>query len=335
MDPISQGVLGAIAATCCAKKENLRLATLVGWAGGMLADADVLIRSTEDPLLNIEYHRHFTHSLAFIPIGGLVCATLFWPFLRRHCPWPRLWLFATAGYATAGLLDACTSYGTQLLWPFSNARISWSIISIIDPLFTLPLLGLCLAAFFRRRPLYPVIAATFACSYLAFGYLQNQRALEALQQLAAERGHHSITQATVKPSIANLVLWRGIYRYEDRFYVDAIRVAPLSPPRIYAGTATPALEADELAHSLPPDSPLLHDLQRFAHFSDHYLAQSPSDPEILSDLRYAMIPNSLEPLWGIRFDPSKPERHAPFETYRALRPEDRKAFKTMLMGKTE
>ena len=45
---------------------------MVGLAAGLLADADVLISSANDPLLNIEYHRHFSHSLFFIPIGAAI-----------------------------------------------------------------------------------------------------------------------------------------------------------------------------------------------------------------------------------------------------------------------
>ena len=42
------------------------------------------------------------------------------------------------GYATHGLLDSCTSYGTQLFWPFSDVRVAWDTMSIVDPLFTVP-----------------------------------------------------------------------------------------------------------------------------------------------------------------------------------------------------
>ncbi|MGY8696221.1 MAG: metal-dependent hydrolase, partial [Verrucomicrobiia bacterium] len=72
MDPITQGAIGAIVATAVAPAKRVRLAAFVGWAGGMLADADIFIRSASDPLLNIEYHRHFSHSLLFIPIGTLI-----------------------------------------------------------------------------------------------------------------------------------------------------------------------------------------------------------------------------------------------------------------------
>ena len=40
------------------------------------------------------------------------------------------------GYGTGGLLDTCTSYGTHLLWPFSTTPMAWSIIAIVDPVFT-------------------------------------------------------------------------------------------------------------------------------------------------------------------------------------------------------
>src|SRR5690606_29471703 len=58
----------------------------LGALGGMAPDLDVIIRSASDPLLALEYHRHFTHSLAFIPIGGLLVAA---PFLWLARDQPR------------------------------------------------------------------------------------------------------------------------------------------------------------------------------------------------------------------------------------------------------
>ena len=37
-------------------------------------------------------------------------------------------------------LDVLTSYGTLWLWPFSRARLELDWMSIVDPLFTVPLL---------------------------------------------------------------------------------------------------------------------------------------------------------------------------------------------------
>ena len=147
MDPVSQGVVGGVAARPFASAKEKLIAVVVGALAGMAADLDVLIRSDTDPLLFLEYHRHFTHALIFIPIGALLCALLAnfilsRLFSQRHIGFKQVYLWCFAGYATHALLDACTTYGTQLFWPFSDARIAWNNVSVVDPLFTIPLLCL-------------------------------------------------------------------------------------------------------------------------------------------------------------------------------------------------
>ena len=146
MDPLSQAVLGSVASQSVRNKTSLIRVGTIGALAGMAPDLDVLIQSATDPLLSLEYHRQFTHSLIFIPLGAALCALAFWPFVRRHMSYQQVWLVALVGYATHGLLDACTTYGTMLLWPFSDARIAWSNISVVDPLFTLPLLAAAVLA---------------------------------------------------------------------------------------------------------------------------------------------------------------------------------------------
>ena len=82
MDPLTQGMLGAalpqstITKSKSAKptthsKYQVLLAGFLGMLGGMAADIDVLIYSKTDPLLFLEYHRQFTHSLIFYPLRWL------------------------------------------------------------------------------------------------------------------------------------------------------------------------------------------------------------------------------------------------------------------------
>ncbi len=67
MDPLTQGVLGASLPQSAGRGRYAASAGLLGFFAGMAADLDVLIRSNTDPLLFLEYHRQFTHSLVFIP----------------------------------------------------------------------------------------------------------------------------------------------------------------------------------------------------------------------------------------------------------------------------
>ena len=83
---------------------------------------------------------------------------LFTPLARKALSWRQTYLACLdTGYATHGLLDACTSYGTQLFWPFSDERVAWNNSSIVDPLFTLPILALVIAAAMRGKRLLGIL----------------------------------------------------------------------------------------------------------------------------------------------------------------------------------
>ena len=71
MDPLTQGALGAALPQATRGKSQVGVAGTLGFVAGMAADLDVLIRSEADPLLFLEYHRQFTHSLVFIPVKPL------------------------------------------------------------------------------------------------------------------------------------------------------------------------------------------------------------------------------------------------------------------------
>lgn len=121
MDPISHALLGA-ASGYSVSRAGGKLAALAGFAGAMLPDADVLIRSASDPLVALEYHRQFSHSLLVAPAGAAIAAVALWLIIRGREPFRSLYWPAFAGYVSAVLLDACTSYGTQLLWPLTDRR---------------------------------------------------------------------------------------------------------------------------------------------------------------------------------------------------------------------
>ena len=63
MDLLTQGLLGGALASAAANREEARRAAFVGFGAALLADADVFIGSPGDPLLKLEFHRHFTHAL--------------------------------------------------------------------------------------------------------------------------------------------------------------------------------------------------------------------------------------------------------------------------------
>lgn len=328
MDPLTQGVLGASAAQSFANDPaKQRLALLVGFVAGMAPDLDVLIRSADDPLLFLEFHRQFTHSLLFIPVGALLCALLLYPLSRKRLTFSTTYFFSFLGYATHGLLDSCTSYGTQLLWPLWDVRISWNMVSIIDPLFTLPILILVGIAFVRKQVRYARFALLYALIYLSAGVVQRERAESVALDLAGERGHIP-TRVTAKPTFGNLYLWRLIYEYEGRYYVDAAKVGWNTVP--VHGSSVASLDVASDYPWLLPESIQRQDIERFRWFSDGFIARHPHNHLMVMDVRYSFIPNEFLPLWVIRLKPETPDEHVDYLNTRNLTPEKRKQFMQMM-----
>jgi inner membrane protein len=127
------------------------------------------------------------------------------------------------------------------------------------------------------------------------------------------------------------LLWRSVYTVGDSVYVDAVRVG--NEPRVYNGQAAERFDLDRDLAWAPPTSRARRDAERFSRFAIGYLALSPSRPYFLGDIRYAMLPTRIEPLWGIQLDPTNPQAPTRYQTQRSLAPALRDSFMTMLLGR--
>lgn len=318
MDPASQGLLGASFAQSPAGEDKLLAAGLLGGVSGLVPDLDTLIYSTSDPLLFLEYHRQFTHSLAFVPIGALVCASLLYWGVRNRLSFAAAYGFCFLGYGSHGLLDACTTYGTQLLWPFSDLRVAWSIVAVVDPAFTLPILALLAAAVRLRRVRYARLAAAWAALYLALGAFQQSRAADVGADIAAERGHVPV-RLEVKPALGSVLLWKVIYEHDGRYYVDAVRTG--MSLTAYPGESIRKLDLQRDFPWLDEGTQQFEDVQRFRRIAHDFLAVDPARPERIVDMRYSMVPNEIAAFWAIvPHRGAAPDAHVEFVTTREARP---------------
>jgi inner membrane protein len=300
LDPLTHSLLGAAAARATAGRRLGNAALLPGAIGGLLPDLDALIRSASDPLLYAEFHRHFTHSLAFAPVGA-VLATLPWLADRRRSPAQRLTYLGAgfAGYLTHGLLDSATTYGTLLLWPFSMERVGLSWISIVDPVFTLILLLGVLLAFWRRSTASAAVALACAALYLGSGAVQRSRAAAAQERIAQARGH-DVERAIAIPSFGNQIVWRTVYGVNDSLFLDRIRV-PWAGRAGWTGVdAIPRFGESDLPPEIRAFPRLVRDFRRFERFSNGWVALDPRDPTIIGDARYSRSDDRQDPVWAIR-----------------------------------
>ena len=301
MDPISQGAFGAIFAQTVSSRKKYFAVGILGCIAGLSPDLDALIRSSSDPLLKLEFHRQFTHSLIFIPFGALIVALCTRFIFKKYLDFLESFFICFIGYATHGLLDACTSYGTQLFWPFTNERISWNNISVVDPFLTIPILTFIILTIIKRKKWISILGLTYIFLYLGIGFFQNNRAETAGKTLAKERGHQGM-RLTVKPSLGNLILWKTIYEDNGYYYVDAVRL--LSEVENCSGTKIKKLNVASDFPNLKQNSQQYKDIKRFYWFSQEYLGLA-NDKNVITDVRYSAVPNEVDGLWGIKIDPLK------------------------------
>jgi len=332
LDPLTQGAIAAALPQSVSNKRSLGTIGIIGFLSGLAPDLDILIRSENDPLLFLEFHRQFTHSLIFIPFGGLVCAVFLFFLIskRSNISFKCTWIYSTLGYATHGLLDACTSYGTLLFWPFTQTRIAWNNISIIDPLFTIPILILIVLAGLKQKKIFAVMAIIWAVSYLLLGVYQKNEAVKIGKEIAKNRGH-DVIRIDVKPSIGNLLLWKSIYETQDKFYIDAIRLG--WSPKVFKGKNIDKIHTETAFPWLMLKSQQAKDIERFRWFSNGYIAINPNNKNQILDIRYSTLPNEIGGLWGIELSKEKTNNsHVKYITNRTISKTKFKEFKEMLFN---
>lgn len=215
MDSLTQIVLGAACGELVLGKKAGNKAQLFGAIAGTLPDLDVLGNLWyQSDLSEIALHRGYSHAL---PVHVLVSFVLAWicyrAFKRRYSykDWYMLWVL---GLTTHAILDAFTTYGTRLFLPFSHYPVGFNNISVIDPAYTFPFMGMLAVCLFLkrdnpRRYLWAKRAVFISSCYmlLTFGVKARVHYVFARELKSA-----AVTWNTLKtsPTFFNNMLWSGL-----------------------------------------------------------------------------------------------------------------------------
>ncbi|MBT8271532.1 MAG: metal-dependent hydrolase [Bacteroidia bacterium] len=229
MDSITQIVLGAACGEIAMGKKIGNKAMLFGAIGGTIPDMDVFVgRWLFSNEIDINaFHRGFMHSIVFAILAAII---LGWAVHRLYDKGKRQnsttvrdwhWLFFLSIF-THPLLDSFTPYGTQLFLPFTNYRVAFNTISVVDPLYTVPFL-LCLitAMFFRRntkwRKAFVRTGLFLSSFYLTLTIINKLYIDSVFKQTLKDKGI-AYDRYQCQPSILNNILWYGIAESEDGFH---------------------------------------------------------------------------------------------------------------------
>jgi membrane-bound metal-dependent hydrolase YbcI (DUF457 family) len=143
MDPITHGIAGSLLGKSFFGRQNGngRVAIFAATLGAMFPDVDTVADViTRDPLAIVKYHRGITHSFFGLPFFAMGLAWLTRRVARKfglETPsWWMLTLIYGVGIASHILMDGTTSFGTRMWTPFSQTRVAWDFIFIVDLTFT-------------------------------------------------------------------------------------------------------------------------------------------------------------------------------------------------------
>lgn len=225
MDSITQAALGAAIglATLGHKKEGKK-AAILGAAVATIPDLDVVLLPFLDPLERLSMHRGFSHSILFSILGALLLAYLFskWQWTKQYS-FSKLLVFSWLALITHMLLDAFTPYGTLLYLPFSDTRVGFDSINIVDPFYTLPLIfGISLTLFYKTNSVVSKwanwVGIFLSSSYLALTLFVKS---DINQKLAAEFKSQNIkiTNILSEPVGIGSAHWYGLGRTLEGFYI--------------------------------------------------------------------------------------------------------------------
>ncbi len=181
MDPLTH-IAAGVGLSRLIPAPHPRWAALAGLGFALLPDVDFLLIFL-DRIKYLQHHRGFTHSLVALPLFALLGGLLAWRLGGRRW-WRPMFLLGLLVLASHLLLDGATSYGTQLLNPFSRQKFTLDLLFIIDPYLTLLLIpGALGAVLLPKRPQVAVLSLLMAGGYLTLCAWHQHQALALARQL--------------------------------------------------------------------------------------------------------------------------------------------------------
>lgn len=284
MDTVTQITLGAAVGEAVLGKKIGNKAPLWGAVFGVLPDLDVLTTPFVSEVQALAIHRGLTHSLFFC----LVAAPFFGWLLHRYrtkavVSWKNWSLLVFLVLLTHVFIDVCTSYGTQVLQPFSNYSLSLNSIFIIDPFYTISLLsGIVTALFLGRntsaRKWANWVGIGLSSLYLLAG-LGIKTHVNAVFEQNFERRQLNPEKYMTTPAPFSIFLWMGYAEEGDNLYAGLYSV----------------FDDDKQInfHSFKQNKSLLHPyrgqlaVERLIWFSQGYYAVRKDSTEVLfHDIRF-------------------------------------------------
>ena len=271
MDSLTQFALGGTIAVAVAKQPRVKY-FLTGGLLATLPDLDILI-DHDSAIERITAHRSFSHSLLVLLAVTPVLSYLLKGWLKE-VRFQRLMVLVGLALTTHAVLDALTTYGTQLFWPlvFAGSSVSIGSVFIIDLFYSIWLLIAAILVFFKRISIERRLQIThwalgISSAYLLLGLVAQQ---VLLNKVEAQYPGYEAKVVSAPWAMRN---WRVVLKKDNEHISGCMNFERDGVREFYRG---------QLNHHLMESS----EISRYSHFSGHwYRLGREGDDLVLSDLR--------------------------------------------------
>lgn len=264
-----------------------RKAMLWGALAQSIPDIDFIASLWMNTTSNLLAHRGFTHSILFC----LLITPLFAFFAERwHRPHNisyKKWLVFFGSVICVHLfIDAFNNYGVGWFEPFSHNRISFNVIYVADPFFSIwP--GIALVALLvikrknKKRVLWWKFGLAMSVIYLSYCVANKLKLNSDVQQILASQ-HIPYQRYFTTPAPLQNWLWFVVAGNDTAYYVgyrslfDSKKVITFEYFPRNDSLLTPLKSTKELAQ-----------LIRFSQ--QYYTAEKYSDTLVFNDLRFGQV----------------------------------------------
>ncbi|MBK9284648.1 MAG: metal-dependent hydrolase [Sphingobacteriaceae bacterium] len=223
MDSVSHIVIGAAIGEKFLGKKIGRWGLLLGGIAKSIPDFDLFYTGLNDPRAYMCEHRAHTHSLFIEILYALPIAWLLLKIFKDKISFSRWYLFLITCLWGHSILDWFTNFGTQLLLPFDNGSYSIHTLSIVDLLFTLPMLLLFLTAIFIKKNIafrqklakYSLI---WCGLYLSFTFINKYQA-NNIASKSIQENNIPATNYISNPTMLNNILWYALASNDSTIFI--------------------------------------------------------------------------------------------------------------------
>jgi inner membrane protein len=242
----------------------------------------------------------FGKPIWMIPVLGLLWGYLLWRLYRFYLTktleevtisYGRWYLLFFLALSTHFVLDCFTSFGTQVFLPFSDYRVAFNTIAVLDPVYTVPfLICLIIACNIKRHRRARQVAnwtgIILSSCYLLFTVFNKHHVDRVFEKALAHR-QLDVERCRTSPTILTNLLWNCVAESDSVYYVGLYSIFDSDPNLHYLNV-------------IPKNTHLANDINQLSEyktlqwFSDGYLIHAQKDSAlILSDIRFGGMRDTI------------------------------------------